>query len=198
MIGTFNPLSPQYPHTNFPNWPPYISLKNVLREFYKRSMQFHFGDYFIKIRITISLESIWISLGENWCWSPLGLLKGVKGVFERRTPTGSESFSVLLCLDDTKFGLLSVFTLLEMICLNVWAKPQLKNATKTTYGWRASLNVFASYIVLFCFCFCFTEKPFHGNYWTLLYRYWWNTRIFPFTKKSYLHRAQWDTFSTRR
>ena len=26
---------------------------------------------------------------------------------------------------------------------------------------------------------------------TLLYRYWWDTRIFPFTKKSYLHRAQW-------
>ena len=25
----------------------------------------------------------------------------------------------------------------------------------------------------------------------LLNRYWWNTRIFPFTKKSYLHRAQW-------
>ena len=25
----------------------------------------------------------------------------------------------------------------------------------------------------------------------LLYRNWWNTRIFPFTKKSYLHRAQW-------
>ena len=25
----------------------------------------------------------------------------------------------------------------------------------------------------------------------LLYRYWWNTRIFPFSKKSYLHRAQW-------
>ena len=25
----------------------------------------------------------------------------------------------------------------------------------------------------------------------LLYRYWWNTRIFYFTKKSYLHRAQW-------
>ena len=25
----------------------------------------------------------------------------------------------------------------------------------------------------------------------LLYRYWWNTRIFPFNKKSYLHRAQW-------
>ena len=29
------------------------------------------------------------------------------------------------------------------------------------------------------------------TYRFLLYRYWWNTRIFPFTKKSYLHRAQW-------
>ena len=26
---------------------------------------------------------------------------------------------------------------------------------------------------------------------TLLYRYWWDSRIFPYTKKSYLHRAQW-------
>ena len=26
---------------------------------------------------------------------------------------------------------------------------------------------------------------------TLLYRYWWDTRIFPYTRKSYLHRAQW-------
>ena len=25
---------------------------------------------------------------------------------------------------------------------------------------------------------------------TLLYRYWWDTRIFPYTKKSYRHRAQ--------
>ena len=28
----------------------------------------------------------------------------------------------------------------------------------------------------------------------LLYRYWRNTRIFPFTKKSYLQRAQWWYF----
>ena len=28
----------------------------------------------------------------------------------------------------------------------------------------------------------------------LLYRYWWNTRIFPFTKKTYLHRARWRYF----
>ena len=35
----------------------------------------------------------------------------------------------------------------------------------------------------------------NSPYWikrhNLLYRYWWNTRIFPFTKKTYLHRAQW-------
>ena len=29
------------------------------------------------------------------------------------------------------------------------------------------------------------------SYAGLLYIYWWNTRIFPFTKKSYLHRGQW-------
>ena len=28
-------------------------------------------------------------------------------------------------------------------------------------------------------------------YFILLYRYWWNTRIIPFTKESYLHRTQW-------
>ena len=28
-------------------------------------------------------------------------------------------------------------------------------------------------------------------YLCLLYRYWWNTRIFLSTEKSYLHRAQW-------
>ena len=25
------------------------------------------------ILITLSLDQVWISLGENWCWSPLGL-----------------------------------------------------------------------------------------------------------------------------
>ena len=29
------------------------------------------------ILITLSLDSVWISLGENWCWSPLGL-KGLR------------------------------------------------------------------------------------------------------------------------
>ena len=30
------------------------------------------------VLITLSLDNVWISLGENWCWSPLGL-KGLTG-----------------------------------------------------------------------------------------------------------------------
>ena len=36
-------------------------------------------------------------------------------VFERRTSTGSEVFSLLTCLDDIKFGFLSFFTVIEAI-----------------------------------------------------------------------------------
>ena len=39
-----------------------------------------------------------------------------KSVFERRTLTGSESFSPLICLDANKFVLLSVFTPAQITC----------------------------------------------------------------------------------
>ena len=38
-----------------------------------------------------------------------------KGVFERRTSTGSEAFSLLTCLDDIKFVFLSFFTVIKAI-----------------------------------------------------------------------------------
>ena len=41
-----NPVSPQYLHTNSPNWSSYISIKNKLREFDKRSKHFLLGDHF--------------------------------------------------------------------------------------------------------------------------------------------------------
>ena len=41
------PFKPQYPLANSPNWSLYISLKNKLREFEKRSKHFLFGDHFI-------------------------------------------------------------------------------------------------------------------------------------------------------
>ena len=42
----FLTLKPQYPHTNSPNWSLYISIKNKLREFDKRSKHFPSGDRF--------------------------------------------------------------------------------------------------------------------------------------------------------
>ena len=50
-----------------------------------------------------------------------------KGVFERRTSTGSEVFSLLTCLDDIKFVFLSFFTVIEAIWLKICAKPPSKN-----------------------------------------------------------------------
>ena len=50
-----------------------------------------------------------------------------KGVFERRTSTGSEAFSLLTCLDDIKFVFLSFFTVIEAIWLKIWAKTPSKD-----------------------------------------------------------------------
>ena len=52
-------------------------------------------------------------------------------VFERRTSTANEPLSLLIFLDDTKFVLLSVFTLIETIWLNVCSKSWLKCAKKS-------------------------------------------------------------------
>ena len=48
-------------------------------------------------------------------------------VFEPRTSTGSEVFSLLTCLDDIKFVFLSFFTVIEAIWLKICAKPPSKN-----------------------------------------------------------------------
>ena len=48
-------------------------------------------------------------------------------VFERRTSTGSEVFSLLTCSDDIQFVFLSFFTVIEAIWLKICAKPPSKN-----------------------------------------------------------------------
>ena len=53
-----------------------------------------------------------------------------KDVFERRTSTGSEAFSLFICLDTTKFVLLSFFSPMKTIYLRVSTKPQ-PNAAKS-------------------------------------------------------------------
>ena len=44
--------------------------------------------------------------------------------------TGSERFSLLICLDVTKLVLLSVFTLIKTICPKICSKSWLKGAKK--------------------------------------------------------------------
>ena len=52
-----------------------------------------------------------------------------KDVFERRTSTGSEVFSLTMCLDAKKFVLISVFSLIRTIYLRVSTKPPPKTST---------------------------------------------------------------------
>ena len=54
----YSPFKPQYQHMNSPNWALYISLKNVLREFDKRSRHFLLGDQFINSHNLISWQSL--------------------------------------------------------------------------------------------------------------------------------------------
>ena len=53
-----------------------------------------------------------------------------KDVFERRTSTGSEAFSLFICLGANKFVLLSVFSLIKTIYQRVSTKP-LPNDAKS-------------------------------------------------------------------
>ena len=55
-------------------------------------------------------------------------------VFEWRTSTGSEPFSLLICFNATKFVWLSVFTLIETICLKNLFKITARECKKPTSG----------------------------------------------------------------
>ena len=55
-----------------------------------------------------------------------------KRVFETRTATGSELFSLLTCPHTTTFTLLSIFSPLEMIRVKIWETP-LSRLTKCSF-----------------------------------------------------------------
>ena len=61
-----------------------------------------------------------------------------RGIFKRRTSTGSSSFSLVKCLDATKFVLLSVFTLIETICQKTVFKIAAQDCKQSTSGGCAS------------------------------------------------------------
>ena len=78
-----------------------------------------------------SINSCLLQLGlsEEGCDNQLlGSLS--KDVFERRTSTGSEAFSLLICLGANKFVLLSFFSLIKTIYRRVSTKP-LPNDAKS-------------------------------------------------------------------
>ena len=55
------PFKPQYTHTNSPNWSLYFLLRNMLREFGKRSRHFLFGQPFINSHNLVSWQCMDIS-----------------------------------------------------------------------------------------------------------------------------------------
>ena len=104
-----------------------------------RLQLFAFWYFMIPIKFGV-ISSAWVPSFSGLIRLKLPTLGSLsKGVFERRTSTGSEVFSLLTCLDDIKFVFLSFFTVIEAIWLKICAKPPSKNQ-KTTSGWRASLK----------------------------------------------------------
>ena len=75
----FNPLSPnihrQILQTDLHTSPLRISWENLIKDHGIFSMMIN-----LLILITLSLDSVWILLGENCCWSLLGL-KGLKPLY---------------------------------------------------------------------------------------------------------------------
>ena len=74
---SLNPLSPniniQILQTDLHTFPLRISWENLITD-----QGILFGDHLL-IPITVALDNYWILLGENWCWSLLGL----KGLSEQ-------------------------------------------------------------------------------------------------------------------
>ena len=76
-----------------------------------------------------------------------------KDIFERRTSTGSEAFSLFICLDANKLVLLSFFSLLKTIYPRVSTKP-LPNDAKSPLpvDVRRSKTLFLKLIPISKFC----------------------------------------------
>ena len=106
--------------------PPLFSDQTEARSAEKKN----FWDPPLPLNLTVRMTvppylKVWIRYGDQYQWVTIGSLSS--NVFERRTSTGSEVFSLLTCLDDIKFVFLSFFTVIEAIWLKICAKPPSKN-----------------------------------------------------------------------
>ena len=67
----YSPFKPKDPHTNSPDWSPYISFKNSWENLVKVQSFFPLVINWV-ILITFTFDDLLMLLGENWCWSLLG------------------------------------------------------------------------------------------------------------------------------
>ena len=115
LLDPGSPFKPQYSHTNSPNWSPYISLKNELREFDKGSRHFYLGDNFINSH-NLSVDNVWILLGENnWSWS-LWDFKGWQINFNLESKVICNVLTTALCMQffNNAFRLINITFLNEL------------------------------------------------------------------------------------
>ena len=89
---------------------------------YEHNKQSHQGRVNLVPRFLVDEADLWLGIQHQGEWLLIiGTLS--KDVFERRTSTGSEAFSLFICLDANKFVLLSFFSLIKTIYLRVSTEP---------------------------------------------------------------------------
>ena len=82
MLPSFNPLGPniqvQILQSDLRTFPLRIRGQNLMKDQGILSLVI-----ILSVLLTLSLENVWIMLGENWCWSLLGL-KGLTRLVDTR------------------------------------------------------------------------------------------------------------------
>ena len=95
-----NPLSPnihiQILQTDLQTSPLRISWENLIKDHGIFSMVI-----ILLILLTLSLDSVWILLGEKWCWSLLGL-KGLSNDLVNFNQSTNQSFSLTCYVEELK------------------------------------------------------------------------------------------------
>jgi len=93
-MWTRKPFKPRYPHTHSPDWSSYISLRISEENLFKDQSIF-LKVIILLILITFCPNDVLILLGENWCWSLLGLEENYNFNF---VESGENSVVWPLCL----------------------------------------------------------------------------------------------------
>ena len=144
-FSEFDPFKPQYSHTNSPNWSPYISMKNKLREFHERSKHFPSG-VIVLILTTYSLDCVLmyicpeevvhiISLWERGHW---GLIETAR-LQKRKLPKPTRKYWSKLKTSKIELKLLRKLVLPPrnmLTCLKPETALNTKNQNCIVFSWK--------------------------------------------------------------